>query len=74
MLEEKIMGYLRAGRIVNKEELAVHLRNTMEANMETVFRTLRRLAEEGKIVYVGDGNYRYELKDDKTESLTKWIQ
>jgi Fe2+ or Zn2+ uptake regulation protein len=75
MLEAQIMERMKIQRLISKEKLALELHESVNANLETVFRTLRRLAEEKKITYIGGGYYRYNFpKDDKTRSLTKWLK
>ena len=70
------MDYARLHRDFHQDALALTAANEeWDCQIETVFRTLRKLAEEGKLKHLGRGLWKFEHpKDDESEVLTKWLR
>ena len=69
------MDYARLHREFHQDALALTVaEEEWDCQIETVFRTLRKLAEEGKLIHLGKGTWRFaHPKDDDSEVLTKWL-
>jgi len=61
-------------RVIHQDDVVRKLLKAgVEFNIETVFRTLRKLAEDGKIKAAGGGFYKKLVEDESSERLTKWF-
>jgi len=73
----RILEYARLHKTFHQDEIALLAANEeWNCQIETIFRTLRKLAEDenARVRHVGGGYWKYLLPhDDKTESLTQWF-
>lgn len=73
MLTRKIEEIVRSERVIHQDDVVHKLSRLGEKfNIETVFRTLRKLATDGKVASVGGGWYKKESEDKTSEKITKW--
>jgi len=74
-IEDKIMDYARLHRDFHQDALAMTAaEEEWDCQIETVFRTLRKLGEDKKLEHLGKGYWKLKrAQDDKSEALTKWF-
>jgi len=74
-ITDKVMEYARQHRDFHQDALAIVAANEeWDCQIETVFRTLRTLAQEGKLEHVGRGYWKLlHPHDEKSERLTTWL-